>query len=128
MVVRRRTTRRSPAAKRSARNRQLVRNYGITIDQYDEMRAAQGGLCVICRKGKTITLAVDHDHEIQKQLGLVVIRGLLCKRCNRHFVGTVEWSDQAVRRGIAYLRKLLALREQHGVQSVNIEDEEDTLV
>lgn len=125
MVVRK--TRRSPAAKRAARNRQLIKNYGITLEEYEAMRAAQGGLCVICRKGKTITLAVDHDHEIQKQLGLVVIRGLLCKRCNRHFVGTVEWDDETVRRGIAYLRKILALRQAHGVSSVNIEDEEDSV-
>lgn len=124
MVIRR--TRRTPAQKRAARNRQLVKNYGITIEEYEAMREAQGGLCVICRKGKTITLAVDHDHEIQKRLGIVVIRGLLCKRCNRHFVGAVEWSDEAVRRGIEYLRRILDLRRDHGVQSDNIEDEEDT--
>lgn len=89
------------------------------------MRAAQGGLCIICRKGKTITLAVDHDHEIQKRLGIVVIRGLLCKRCNRHFVGSVEWSDEAVRRGIAYLQQILAARAAHGVSSDNIENPTD---
>lgn len=35
------------AAERTRRNR-YRRTYGITTDQYDEMLAAQGGVCALC--------------------------------------------------------------------------------
>src|SRR5713101_1459164 len=41
----------------------LVREFGITVEMYDEMLAAQGGVCAICsRPSKTKRLAVDHEH------------------------------------------------------------------
>lgn len=62
----------------------LKRVYGITIDRYNEMLAAQNGCCAICAKpesteikGKVTSLAVDHDHETG------AIRALLCSNCNR---------------------------------------------
>jgi len=60
--------------------------YGITLAQYDELLAAQSGLCAICRqpetrkyRGKTLmSLSVDH---IDLEDGPLV-RGLLCHSCN----------------------------------------------
>lgn len=63
----------------------LRKRFGITIDDYDRMLAAQNGLCAICgepekgilkRTGKRKALAVDHDHKTGK------IRQLLCAWCN----------------------------------------------
>lgn len=61
----------------------LMRNYGITRQQYDDMLAAQRGVCVICGKANNRTkkmgdrpLAVDHCHATGR------VRGLLCNRCN----------------------------------------------
>lgn len=64
----------------------LRSTFGITIEQYDEMEASQGGLCAICREPEIVAdpknpavmkrLAVDHNHDSGK------IRGLLCQRCN----------------------------------------------
>lgn len=55
----------------------LARNYGITVERYEEMFLAQGGLCFLCRKPESgVSLAVDHCHESG------AIRSLLCKRCN----------------------------------------------
>lgn len=58
-------------------------NYGITIEQYNEMFASQNGVCLICgkpetrkRKGNTTQLVIDHCHTSGK------IRGLLCSNCN----------------------------------------------
>lgn len=49
--------------------------YGISIEQRDEMLAAQGGVCAIC-KDKPARAVVDHCH----YTGLV--RGILCHACN----------------------------------------------
>ena len=62
---------------------QLRRNYGITIADYNRMLDAQNGCCDVCGKtekteiaGRTLSLAVDHDHATG------VVRGLLCSNCN----------------------------------------------
>lgn len=68
----------------SNRARQLMAKYGLTLEQYDELEAAQGGRCAICTEPETrvagdgtpMPLCVDHDHEIGQ------VRGLLCARCN----------------------------------------------
>lgn len=54
--------------------------YGLTVDQYDEMYAAQKGKCLICKELKNpygqYRMHIDHDHETGK------VRGLLCGNCN----------------------------------------------
>lgn len=67
-----------PEAKRRARDYHLQRNFGISVDQYDELLRAQSGRCAICHSKPTpgISLHVDHDHETGSN------RGLLCFRCN----------------------------------------------
>jgi hypothetical protein len=62
------------------RARKYRRRYGITIEQYDDMYAAQAGKCLICDKHK-ILLNVDHDHATGK------VRGLLCSLCNTSLGG-----------------------------------------
>jgi len=57
-----------------SRTYHLKRRYGITAADADEMMAAQGGLCAICRTGAAAQ--VDHDHATGK------VRGLLCFNCN----------------------------------------------
>lgn len=58
----------------------LKHNYGITVEQWDEMFEAQGGKCAICREPETTgkgRLHVDHHHGNGK------VRSLLCDHCNR---------------------------------------------
>lgn len=52
--------------------------YGITFADFQEMHAAQGGVCAICEKPQPRgrRLYVDHDHYTGK------VRALLCYRCN----------------------------------------------
>ena len=58
----------------------LKRNFGLTLEDYDRMLQAQEGRCVC---GKTegdrgyYRLHVDHDHDTGE------VRGLLCGSCNR---------------------------------------------
>jgi hypothetical protein len=63
----------------------LWERYRLTPKAYDEMLAAQGGVCRVCkqleattdyRTGEPRHLAVDHCHETGR------IRALLCQRCN----------------------------------------------
>lgn len=62
---------------RTAKNAYLKRTYNITLDEYDVLLDAQGGVCAICKRPpRTRSLHVDHDHKT----GL--IRGLLCMPCN----------------------------------------------
>lgn len=77
------------------------KNFGITIDQYDEMYAKQNGECAICcthQSELAQALAVDHDHETNK------IRGLLCGGCNKG-IGFLRESTSILGAAIEYLRR-----------------------
>lgn len=66
--------------------------YGLAPGEYEELLAAQGGVCAICRQQRSYRLNVDHDHKVERQalaLGAppevaarAAVRGLLCRRCN----------------------------------------------
>ena len=80
----------SPEAVAARRKRHLA-SYGITVEEYDALFAAQGGRCGICyepetmeKAGVVLTLSVDHDHDCcpgKRSCGGCV-RGLLCYKCN----------------------------------------------
>lgn len=69
-----------------AKANMLMWKYQLSMDQYGEMLAKQGGVCAICgqverqihpRSKRQRALAVDHDSTTE------AIRGLLCNDCNR---------------------------------------------
>ena len=90
------------------------RKYGITLDEYDAMRAAQGYRCAICQRHedelprpvsrKTTdgiqvqgnALAVDHCHASQR------VRKLLCGPCNRG-LGCFQDNPERMAAAIKYL-------------------------
>ncbi len=66
------------------KNKELVRDFGITLEQYQQMMVAQNGVCAICKKpematrrGRPLHLSVDHCHRTNE------IRALLCSFCNK---------------------------------------------
>jgi hypothetical protein len=76
------------------RAKNLQTKFGISVERYAEMLAAQNGLCAICAQPPNRRrLAVDHDH----QTGAV--RGLLCERCNFALAMAERpgWVDQATK-------------------------------
>lgn len=63
--------------KRQVRNLDLLRDFGITIEEYELMLLNQNYKCKICDKPETKrAMSVDHCHKTGK------IRGLLCMKCN----------------------------------------------
>lgn len=110
----------TPRAVATSLRTQGARNgYSITVAERDERFDAQKHCCAICERpfrtpswhfdctfpgpiatGRRIgtSPAVDHDHDT----GLV--RGLLCRFCNRTVVTMIERHLPAVRRAIIYVR------------------------
>jgi hypothetical protein len=58
------------------RHSHLKNNYKTDDIEFERLKAAQGGKCLICECVPDVKLAVDHDHDTG------AIRGLLCKQCN----------------------------------------------
>lgn len=86
--------------------RYYKRQYGITLERYQELLLVQGGVCAICGRecGSRGRLAVDHDHKCcpgNTSCGKCV-RGLLCARCNQG-IGHMEDDAARLRRAADYL-------------------------
>jgi hypothetical protein len=90
--------RRRNQKRRKSHKTLLRRNYGLTLDDYQRMLDAQGGVCGICRRppGKR-RLAVDHCHKNGN------VRGLLCTRCNTGLGGLGD-DPRQIAAALAYLR------------------------
>ncbi|MFI7096817.1 endonuclease VII domain-containing protein [Streptomyces lydicus] len=74
-------------------------HYGMTLEEYEERLAAQGGRCAICRDEPTKKrLHVDHNH----QTG--AIRDLLCEWCN-HAIGKAREDPARLRAMAEYLER-----------------------
>ena len=78
------------------RVRRLTYQYGITIDDFNNMKEKQGSVCATC--GKERKLVVDHDHESGS------VRGLLCQQCNTA-LGLIRDNKGVLQRMIEYLSK-----------------------
>ena len=79
---------------------EMVRKYGMTMDDFDAMLASQGGVCAICggaHRGSGARFHVDHDHKTKK------VRGLLCGKCNTA-IGLLNDDPDRAERAAAYLR------------------------
>lgn len=80
----------------------LRKSFGLTIEQYDEMLAAQGGLCAVCgqppQSKARRPLHIDHCHNTGR------VRGLLCRSCN---VGLGHFADspERLRAAAAYIER-----------------------
>lgn len=83
------------------KNINLVKNYGITIDEYKKMLAAQNHKCAICEVDEVYSgkkgLFVDHDHESSE------VRGLLCSKCN-FLIGHAQEDVLILHKAIKYLK------------------------
>jgi len=85
--------------KKHRQNYRLNRDYGISLDAYNEMLFAQGSKCACCQRSKPGghgIFHVDHCHQTQK------VRGLLCSSCNTG-IGLLGDSLSSLLRAVHYL-------------------------
>ena len=88
------------------RERMLLAQRGISVQQYEEILTRQDGVCAICkqpetaldRKGNTKWLAVDHNHATG------VRRELLCSSCNL-LLGQIEKDKDRIQAILSYIEK-----------------------
>lgn len=85
-----------PAKKEKARFKAILKKYGLTKEQYEEIERSQNGVCAICKRERK--LCVDHDHVTLK------VRGLLCKICNQ-VLGSMNDSPEYLRTAADYLER-----------------------
>lgn len=87
------------AQKKTDRECQLKRKYGITTADYDQLLLKQNFACAICLVRPNPTdkrLAVDHCHSTGK------VRGLLCSCCNTA-LGKFREDPELLRKGALYV-------------------------
>lgn len=83
------------------RRRSLLLRYGLTVEQFDTLVAAQDQKCKICLDELRFGwggMAVDHCHATGK------VRGILCSICNRG-LGHFKDNPNFLRRAAAYLEE-----------------------
>ena len=90
------------------RNVKLRHRYGINLDIYNKMLAAQDNKCKICDKESNKRLQVDHCHLTLK------VRGLLCDKCNRG-IGHFYDDETLLEKALLYIRNN---KETNGDQNI----------
>lgn len=83
----------------SARRHAYRKNYGITLENYNEMFETQNECCAICLRHRSVfekNFYVDHCHKTLR------VRGLLCFDCNTT-LGRVNDNIETLKRAISYL-------------------------
>ena len=85
------------------KNENLVRKYGITLEQWTKILTEQGNSCKICYRDSK-RFVVDHDHTCCPGRNTCgnCIRGIICENCNRA-LGLVSDSTTILNNMIRYL-------------------------
>lgn len=73
-------------AKRKRKDYNLRKRYGITLEQFESILAAQGGVCAVCKQGDKV-FCLDHNHKTLE------VRGILCLNCNLRVIGGARDQD-----------------------------------
>jgi hypothetical protein len=97
-------------------NRRLTAKYGISIEEYNVIFAAQNGRCYGCERHQSILdkkLSVDHNHTTGK------VRGLLCGTCNVA-LGMLKDDPKILGNLIAYLTNAELAADRSNVIPIGI--------
>lgn len=83
-------------SKEKAKRYNLMKNYGLTLEEFREIEKKQDYKCWICKnKPKNKCLNIDHRHvpkykKMKPEDKKKEVRGGLCMRCNKFTVGSLE--------------------------------------
>ncbi len=81
------------------KKRKLYVNYGLSLDELNEMLLTQNNKCGICNE--ETNLCVDHNHNKQ---GKESVRMLLCNTCNL-MLGYAKDNTDILQKAIEYIKK-----------------------
>lgn len=86
------------------RSNHILKQYGLTLEQWNALFTSQGNCCAICKTvsaGDKRNWHTDHCHETGK------VRGILCANCNRivHKLATPDVLEAAAK----YIRLTTAI-------------------
>lgn len=98
--------------------KELLRRRGVIRTEFNQMLAAQGGLCPICRC--VAPTVIDHDHRCcsSSQTCGKCVRGLLCETCNLN-VAVLEKDAEWLKNASDYLRRYdRAVQKQESIAPV----------
>jgi hypothetical protein len=81
-------------------NYRLLKDYGISLEQREEMLKLQDCKCAICRYpfNTSRDIHTDHNHETNQ------VRALLCRACN-HLIGNCKENTDILLQAIEYLNR-----------------------
>lgn len=80
-----------------SRKHALMKNYGLTMDDFFNLVEEQGGKCAICQIDLPHTKpVVDHCHVTGK------VRGILCHKCNSG-IGMLNDDARTIERALKYI-------------------------
>jgi hypothetical protein len=89
-----------PERKRASKRKSLQNQYGITLDEYEDLFTQQESCCAICGRHQSELnkkLHLDHSHSSGK------VRGFLCSDCNLG-LGIFKDSEEYILNAISHLR------------------------
>ena len=93
----------NPIKSQELNRRKLLKKYGLTIKEWEELFDKQNGTCAICNLPETLIdrgtlrrLAVDHCHSTGK------VRSLLCSKCNKA-IGLLNDDLSLLNKAVSYL-------------------------
>lgn len=97
--IRNREVRKAQEYKDNYRSYIILKNYGITVEEYEGVFERQGRKCAICpavEPGGSKGWHTDHDHETGQ------FRGILCHKCNL-MIGLANDDPSILSSAISYL-------------------------
>lgn len=84
------------AAKRKRKDTNLRKRYGITLEEFESILSAQGGVCAVCKQGDKV-FCLDHNHKTLE------VRGILCLNCNLRVIGGARDQDWKLVNAASYV-------------------------
>lgn len=74
----------------------LRKRYGISLEQFEKILEAQGGICPVCRRDDVV-FCLDHNHRTLQ------VRGVPCVGCNLRVLGGSRDDENKLRYAAVYV-------------------------